>query len=184
MLTLQSQSIESFKDLTVKDLLFDADCSMKFTYTDNLKKETDARLRFIKKSDRIDTHRMGVDVYDRDMCIFGNKFAFMYSYDRFSYIKTVKVTGVKVNAQMQGNKDEFLDLINMLVEFQASGPQRNVAVLMGCNPRLGQNSCLSTLDEDIIRHIIETGEAEAETNGTAEADETVEEDETSEEDEW
>jgi hypothetical protein len=147
-------ALPSFKDLAAKDLLFDANWVMKFTCDVDLKDEIDSRLSFVKKYDRIDDDPyMGVDIYSRDLLIFGNEVQLEYRNDRCDDDQLVIVTGLQANVTTQD--DAFLDLVNLLVELQESERlQRKLAVLMGLNPRLGQNSLFSTMDEDIACQII------------------------------
>lgn len=158
--------LPSFKDLNVSDVLFDANCSLEFTCAVDLKDWVDAKLLFLEKHDRMDEDRyMGVDIYSRDMCIFGNKVTFQYTEDHCDSIELVNVVGVKANVQMQGNEDEFLDLVNLLVKLQENERLerqllRNVAVLMGLDTRLGQNSLLSQVDEDLLCQIIQKSDAD------------------------
>jgi len=147
-------ALPCFKDLAAGDVLFDAKWVMEFACEVDFENKIDSRLCFVAKDDQIDEdRRMGVDIYTREMLIFGNKVQMEYIYDHCDYDGRVTVTGLKANATKQD--DAFLDLVNLLVELQESEPiQRKLAVLMGLHPRLGQNSLFSTMDEDIACQII------------------------------
>ena len=147
-------ALPCFKDLAAGDVLFDANWVMEFACEVDFKNKIDSRLCFVTKDDQIDEdRRMGIDIYTREMLIFGNQVQLEYRYDHCDYDGRVTVTGLKANVTTQD--DAFLDLVNLLVELQESEPlQRKLAVLMGLNPRLGQNSLFSTMDEDIACQII------------------------------